>query len=66
MVKLKGGDMFNPDVLTRKSFITNTYAEIEKTFGGVNFTQKFGVEKLQISIIKESSKLDVGPYLLVK
>ncbi|CAA0158191.1 hypothetical protein NACSLCCMFF_120005 [Tenacibaculum maritimum] len=64
--KIGEGDMFSPDVLTRQSFTTNAYTEIEKAFGGINFTQKFGVEKLQISIIKESGKLDVSPYLLVK
>ncbi|WP_159319865.1 hypothetical protein, partial [Tenacibaculum maritimum] len=64
--KIGGGDMFSPDVSTRQSFTTNAYTEIEKAFGGINFTQKFGVEKLQISIIKESGKLDVSPYLLVK
>ncbi len=64
--KIGGGDMFSSNTSTRQSFTTNAYVEIEAAFDGVNFTQKFGVEKLQISIIEEAGKLDVSPYLLIK
>ncbi len=60
--KIGGGDMFGSN---SKAFGVEAYDEIENVFKQ-NFTAKFGVEKLQISIIQEGGKLDIMPLLPMK
>lgn len=44
------------------SFIGEFYKEFAKEFGQ-EFTPKFGLEKIQISVIQEGGRIDVSPYL---
>ena len=47
------------------SFIGDFYPEFEQFFGQ-SFQQKFGVPKIQISVIKADGAIDVSPYLKLK
>ncbi|GAA3523222.1 hypothetical protein GCM10022393_42510 [Aquimarina addita] len=63
--KIGGLDMFSTNSQSSKAFGIEAYDEIEKAFNQ-NFTEKFRVDKLQISIIGDSGNLDVGPFLKLK
>ncbi len=63
--KIGGLDMFSSSDIGKKSFTIEFYNSFEKIYKQ-NFTSKFGVEKIQLSIIKEGSVIDVSPFLKLK
>lgn len=63
--KIGGLDMFNSPNIGEKAFTVKFYEKFKQAIGQ-EFTQKYGVESIQISIIKEGSSIDVSPYLKLK
>lgn len=63
--KIGGIDMFNSSNIGGRSFTVSFYERF-KQITEQEFTKMYGVESIQISVIKEGSSIDVSPYLKLK
>ncbi len=62
--KIGGTDMFKESG-ANGTFTGNFYTKFENSFGQT-FQTKLGVPRIQISIIKQNSSIDVSPYLILR
>jgi len=62
--KISGTNMFSSTPTEQRSFTGKFYQKFEEHYQ-MSLKQKFGIDKIQLSIIKESTKLDVSPFLKI-